>query len=91
MRIEFIRSKGDWPPRLFCATHSDRPTEPEHCSLISWRPDIATTIDCPAKVPFESFRHVSTQQPYKGGVTVWDIQDYARLRLLAGRPDAYTP
>jgi hypothetical protein len=94
VRIEFIRSKGDWPPRLLCVTHSDRPTEPEHCSLNFLETRYSNHDRLPAKVPFESFPHVSTQQPYKGGVTIWDVQEppYRNPRLIAAlRAEEYKP
>jgi len=95
MRIEYLKSNDRWEGNLLCVTHSDRPTEPAYCALnyLEKRYDIPERL--PARVAFESLPHVSTQQPYKGTITVWQFrgQNYLQqpelLALL--RPEDYKP
>ena len=74
MRIEYLKHKDRWEGSLVCVMHRDRPTEPEHCAsnfLEKWY-DIPDRL--PARVAFESLPYVSTQQPYKGTITVWQFR-----------------
>lgn len=94
MRIEFLKRRSQWPRKVFCITHSDRPTEPERCSLNFLETRFNKPDRLPAKVAFESLPHVSTQQPFKGAVTVWDFGErkYDKPSLLAVlRPEEYKP
>ncbi len=85
MKVVYRRRWSKWNKKLLCVTHSDRPVEPEKCSLNYLEKRYADPNRLPPPVPFESAGPSRDSWPYLGQVSIWEFpgDGFGKPRLMA--------